>query len=181
MEHYKNLQLDDLRYFSEHDLDWHIEQWNTIKDYPNYKISDLGRVKSLCKSKAIILVQSNGSGGYKNVGLYENGIMKTKYVHKLVSISFLDHIPCEYELVINHKNFIRTDNRVENLEITTPRDNSNAKHLKSSSKYTGVHWCKRQNKWIATILINKKKKYIGQFKNEIDASIAYENKLKTIL
>jgi len=169
------------------------EIWKDIPDYEGmYQVSNLGNVKSLTriitrKNKTTALVKGKklktplNNVGYFHVIISKNHKQKIITIHQLVAIVFLNHKPDGYNLVINHKNFIRTDNRVENLEITTPRDNSNAKHLKSTSKYTGVHWCKRQNKWIATILINKKKKYIGQFKNEIDASIAYENKLKTIL
>lgn len=42
----------------------------------------------------------------------------------------------------------------------------------TSSKFKGVHFQKSSRKWIATININKKQKYIGSFKNENDAVIA---------
>ena len=85
------------------------------------------------------------------------------------------------ELVINHINFDKKDNKVSNLEIVTNRENSNRKHLKSTSKYTGVSFEKDRNKWVAQIKINGKRVLLGRFSNEIDASNAYQSKLKEII
>jgi hypothetical protein len=62
----------------------------------------------------------------------------------------------------------------------TSRANTNRKHLKSSSKYTGVSWHKSANKWMAYIQINDKRKYLGLFTDELSASLAYQNALKEI-
>lgn len=103
-------------------------------------------------------------------------------IHKLVAMAFLNHTPDGTQIfVINHKNFDKMDNRVENLEIVTSRENSNKKHLSSTSKYTGVSWNKNTNKWRADIYINSKLNYLGLFTNEIEASNAYQNALKQIL
>lgn len=50
------------------------------------------------------------------------------------------------------------------------------KFKNSTSKYKGVHYKKSQNRFIAIIFFNKKKIYIGSFKNELDAAKAYVNK-----
>lgn len=42
-----------------------------------------------------------------------------------------------------------------------------------SSIYLGVHWCKRDRRWIAQIRISGKQQRLGSFTNEIDAAIAY--------
>ena len=67
-----------------------------------------------------------------------------------------------------------------NLEIVTSRKNTNKKHLKSTSKYTGVSWNTKSNKWKSQIRINNKDIYLGLFINEKQASIAYNNKLKEL-
>lgn len=82
--------------------------------------------------------------------------------------------------MINHINFIRNDNRLENLEIVSTRENSNRKHLKSTSKYTGVHWRKQSNKWHAQIIVDGKKLHVGLFDSEEEASEYYENAVMAI-
>ena len=153
-----------------------MEIWKTIEKYPDYQISNLGNVKSLKFGKEKILKQWIDDLGYCRVDLIKN-----EKVHQLVAIAFLNHNPCKYKLVINHKNFNRQDNRVENLEIVTQRENANRAHIKSSSKYVGVSWYKYGNKnWRARIVINGKQKNIGYYKTEIEASNAYQNALLAI-
>jgi len=152
-----------------------MEIWKTIEKYPDYQISNLGNVKSLKFGKEKILKQWIDDLGYCRVDLIKN-----EKVHQLVAIAFLNHNPCKYKLVINHKNFNRQDNRVENLEIVTQRENANRAHIKSSSKYVGVSWHKGSKKWMSRIVINGKRKHLGYFFEEIEASNAYQNALLAI-
>ena len=156
-----------------------------------YQVSNLGNVKSLERKvkhcmggfrlvKKMVLKQAIGSGGYFLVSLFKEGKQKTVRVHQLVAEAFLNHVSDGYNLVINHINFIKTDNCVENLEITTQRQNTNQKHIKSSSKYVGVHLQKASKKWISHIAINGKQKYLGIFKDELEAHQAYESALKRL-
>jgi hypothetical protein len=160
------------------------EIWKDIPGYEGlYQASNLGNIKSLNynkKGNEHILKNSFSQGKYFQVTLHKDGKQKTFKSHQLVAMAFLGHKICGMKLVVNHKNFIRTDNRVENLEIVTSRENANQKHLKSSSKYTGVSWEESRKKWVAQIIINRKVVKLGRFKNEIDASNAYQNKLKEI-
>lgn len=147
------------------------------KDIPNYEgiyyVSTLGRIKSTKTGKEKILKGYINPYGYVAVSL--SG--KTKIVHRLVAIVFLNHTPCGFELVVNHKNFIRSDNRLENLEIVTARENANQKHLKSTSEYVGVFWNKQTKKWQADIHIKGKKKYLGSSDSEQEASEYYQKAL----
>jgi len=162
-----------------------------VKGYEGlYKVSNLGRVKSLDRRvvsrggtrlvKGKLLKNNLDHYGYLNVTLSNSGKTTTKKVHKLVAIAFLNHTPCGSELVVNHIDINKTNNNVENLEIVTTRENSNQKHLKSSSKYVGVHWKKSRNKWQSTIRINGVKKHLGSFDCEIEAHQAYQKALKEI-
>ena len=156
-----------------------------FKDIPNYEgsyqVSNLGNVKSLKYGKERILKPASNGDGYLQVVLRKDGKSKTRTVHQLVAEGFLDHKPCGYKLIVNHINFIRHDNRAENLEIDTTRNNTNLKHLKSSSEYVGVSWDKDADKWMSRILINGKRKYLGRFTCEIEASKAYEKALNEII
>jgi len=162
-----------------------IEIWKPVKDYEGiYQVSNFGNVKSLERK---VWMQRNNcfrvlkeKGGYLHVSLCNKGCKFTIKKSLLVAIAFLNHKPNGYELVINHKNFIRTDDNSENLELITQRENANKKHIKSSSKYVGVSWHKRDNKWISSIKVNGKLKFLGYFKTELEASEVYQKELKTI-
>ena len=153
-----------------------MEIWKTIKEFEEYQVSNLGRIKSFKCGKERIL-KPNIQNQYYAVNLFKNKKLNNFNIHKLVAINFLNHTPCGMKLVINHINFNKLDNRVCNLEIVTHRENSNQKHLKSSSQYTGVSWDKKSNKWKSSICINNKPKILGTFNNEKEASLYYENAL----
>ena len=156
----------------------------TFKDIPgyegHYQVSNLGNVKSFKLNTENILTPTKMAKGYLCLNLVKNKKVKLFYVHQLVAMAFLNHKAKGHKMVVNHINFIKTDNRVENLEVVTARENSNQKHLPSSSKYVGVNWCKTYKKWYARIRINGKRKNLGGFANEYDAHLAYEKKLKEI-
>jgi AAA15 family ATPase/GTPase len=155
-----------------------------FKDIPNYEgcyqVSNLGNVKSFYFRKESILKPKKNKGGYHIVCLYKDYKSKQFQVHQLVAMAFLNHVPNGSDMVVNHINFIRTDNRLVNLEIVNQRTNTNRAHLPSSSKYIGVSWNKKDKVWFSQIRINKKLHHLGSFKCELKASEAYQNKLKQI-
>ena len=165
-----------------------IEVWKDIPEYEGlYKVSNLGNVKSLDrinsrgqKLKGTVLKLLLSPVGYFNVNLSKYGEVKTKSVHTLVSYAFLDHKSCGYKLVVNHIDINPENNNLYNLEIITQRENTNHKHIKSSSKYVGVSWAKKKEKWHSTIYINGRRKHLGYFTDEKEAAQAYKNELNKI-
>ena len=168
------------------------EIWKDVVGFKGlYQVSNFGRVKSLerhVKRNSItlrinnerILKPSVSSAGYYIVSLCDSIKCKTRAVHKLVAEAFLGHVPSGYFYVINHKDFIRTNNKLDNLEIVTTRENANQKHLKSISKYVGVCWHKHTKKWCSRIVVKGKRISLGYFVLEIEAHTAYQNALKNI-
>ena len=164
------------------------EEFRDVKGFEGlYQVSNLGRVKSLARKSFTgkqltekTLKLSRASHGYLTLSLRKNGKQETRNVHQLVAEAFLGHTPCGLRLIVNHINFNTQDNRAENLEIDTQRNNSNQKHLKSSSEYVGVCWAKNRNKWISGIRINGKKKHLGYFTDEVEASEAYQKALNAL-
>ena len=157
------------------------EIWKDIKGYEGiYKISTMGRVKSLKCSKEIILKDSSSTGGYKVIGLYNNGKKHTIKVHRLVAVAFLEHKPSGINgLVVDHIDNNKLNNRLSNLQIITNRKNLSKDRI-GASKYTGVYWHFRRDKWVAQILINKKRIHLGYFDCEHEAGKSYKNKLETL-
>lgn len=111
------------------------EVWKDIPGYEGYyQASTYGRVKSLERSildkngksrivnYRVLRASDGGAGGYFHVILYKD-IRKTHVVHGLVAITFLDKDYVKKGLCVNHKNSIRTDNRLSNLEIVTQSQN----------------------------------------------------------
>lgn len=161
------------------------EIWKSIEGFENYQISNHREVKSINYNntkKWKILKKALNGHGYFHVSLCKNNTKKTIRIHQLVAVAFMNHNPTgTHDLVVNHIDFNRQNNNLLNLEIITQRENSNKKHLKSSSQYTGVYFNKVHKKWISSIRIGKKFKHLGLFVNEIDASNAYQEYLKKII
>lgn len=93
-----------------------MEIWKDVSEYDGYQVSNLGRVKSLNYNKTGVekILKPIMSNRYLSVHLWKDGKAKMRRVHRIVAEAFLDNpdnLP-----QINHKNEIKTDNRVENLE-----------------------------------------------------------------
>ena len=170
-----------------------LENWIDIPNYEGlYQVSDLGRVKSLEKTRMNgkdfkikrtydekILKTVISKNGYEYVILSKDGKPKTFTVHRIVALSFLGNIENK---VINHIDFNKINNALYNLEIISNLENNchfSKKNKNKSSKYIGVHFCKKSKKWKAQISFNGKKIGLGYFLKEEDAyqqRINFENK-----
>ena len=103
-----------------------METWKTIPDYTLYKISDRGRLKTFnwkgSGREAIMKPALDGCGYLRTMIKSDKGCTHTVKMHRLVLLAFVgtpkDGLQC------NHKNGIRNDNRLINLEWVTPSENS---------------------------------------------------------
>lgn len=111
----KSISITNLNY---HDMDGEV--WKKIPGYDkNYEVSNMGRIRSL---KAKIIKKQIINREYLEVGIKDvNGKTMTRKVHRLVLMAFNN---TEGNFVVNHKNGIRTDNRLSNLEWVTQKENS---------------------------------------------------------
>jgi len=92
------------------------------------------------------------------------------YMHKEI-------IKVPQQMVVDHVNHDGMDNRRANLRAATRAQNiRNRKKFcnSSGSKYKGAYENKKQKRWIARIMFEKKSIYLGCFRNEIDAAKAYD-------
>ena len=105
-----------------------MEIWKDIKDYEGlYQVSNYGRVKSLGRKKGGGLsdryIGNEDKQGYIKVCLSKNGKVKHWQIHRLVYETFIGLIPDG--MVINHKDQNPSNNRIENLEVCTQKENVN--------------------------------------------------------
>lgn len=100
------------------------EQFITVKDFPNYEVSNLGRIRNTKTGK--FLKPTTTNGGYLRVWLYNDNTKKEHLVHRLVGMTFINN-PLNKE-TINHINGIKVDNRIENLEWLSRDENTSHSH-----------------------------------------------------
>ena len=100
------------------------EIWKDIEGYEGlYQVSNLGRVKYLPKynTKKEGIMAYTIRSGYRNLILRKNGKRKSKQIHRLVAQAFISNP--ENKPFVNHKDFNRQNNIVENLEWVTQKEN----------------------------------------------------------
>lgn len=178
IEYYKNYSLESLFYVNKNGLVCQ-EEWRDVPDWKGYyQVSDLGRIKSFSFNKTKILKGGFGRGGYLIFVFCVKEKRKTVKAHQLVPICFLNHKPDKTQkIVVDHINNIKTDNRLENLQLTDNRHNS-SKDRKSKTNVVGVYFIQKRNVFASCIEINKKQIHLGTFDNLEDAKSAYLTALK---
>lgn len=93
------------------------ELWKVIPFESNYEVSTHGRIRNV--STMQIKSQRLDRYGYRRVTLYPSG--KTHTIHRLVAGVWLP--PKEEGLQVNHKDFDKTNNQLDNLEWCSVKDN----------------------------------------------------------
>lgn len=112
---------------------------------------------------------------YAQTDIRLNGYTKTVYMHRIITgdISGFD---------VDHIDGNGLNNQKNNLRVCTRQQNqmNRKKSTGKTSKYKGVYMKKRDGFFYATIKINKKPIWIGSYKTEQEAALAYDIKAKEL-
>lgn len=122
------------------------EIWKDIKDFEGlYQVSNYGNVKSIDRKiieknndiqfwKGKKLKPFNNGNNYLTVHLKKDGKRYVKYIHRLVAETFIGNIKNKD---VNHKDFNRKNNNINNLEICSRKEN--ILYSKNNGKYEKVY------------------------------------------
>lgn len=97
------------------------------------------------------------------------------YIHRLTWF-ILTNKEIPDDLFIDHIDGNRLNNHIENLRLATGLENqyNKARQTNGTSQYKGVWYDAVKGLWKASIRLKDKRFYIGQFKTELEAAIAYD-------
>lgn len=121
-----------------------METWKPIKGYEGlYEVSDLGNVRSLARtttSGKMLKQHTNTRNGYKYVSLCRNNTKATKRVHILVIEAFTDFVSNGFNAnaVVDHIDGDKTNNRLENLEVVTQKENDRRARAMKTQRYYSI-------------------------------------------
>lgn len=145
--------------------------WIGIQGFPNYMVSDDGRVSNANTDN--VLSEEVHDGGYKTVRLYKDGKVNKKYVHRLVAQAFLPNFT--NKPIVNHKDSNKQNNHYTNLEWCSHQgnvrhaiDKGNKEGLRSDDVvkvYIDLHYNDMTVKDVAT-KYNTSVKVVSSIKNK---------------
>lgn len=157
------------------------EIWREVPGYEGrYWVSDFGRIKNRRGFSYLF-----NKRGYVGVKLHLKGKKRNFFVHRIVMMSFIGGS----HLQVNHKNGIKTDNRLINLEYVTQEENfrhymeclyDKEKHVNkirgNSTSRMGVPLLKNRKPFI----LYENEKYVSEFSCLKDAAGCGYSKYKIV-
>lgn len=161
-----------------------IEEWRGVVGHGKlYEISNLGngRIPKKLSSDGRMLKAkpkklTPDKDGYLNFSVYIAGKVKTLKTHREVLKAFVG--PCPEGMECCHLDSVRANNKLTNLKWASKTENQGGDRNKNgsySSKYNGVYWSHQGQKWVSSVWVNPKQRYIGRFTEEVDAAKAFND------
>jgi len=158
------------------------ENWKAIIGNENYEVSDLGNVRRLehtiinkkgnpVKYPAMNMKLTKNTSGYMTASVKRPGYVSTNaLVHILIREAFFQDF--NKDLVCDHINHDRSDNRIENLRVVSQRKNTQNRFNKDNP---GASYNKISKSWVSQVRYNKELYFLGYFKTAEEASECYMN------
>lgn len=140
-----------------------------IKEYPldkRYKVSNMGYVIGVKGYKLKPFIDKfNRSTVY--------AVKKDRYLHQIIAETFLNHTPCGHKIVVDHIDNNPQNNRLDNLQLISHRENLLKDKKNKTSKYRGVSKDYKTSRYRTQVCLGGKTYYLGLYNTEDEAYIAY--------
>jgi len=139
------------------------------KDYPydkRYKVSSYGYVIGV-KGNRLKPFIDNKNRSIINIS------SKKRYLHQILAETFLNHTPCGHKAVVDHIDNNPQNNNIKNLQIISHRENCSKDKKDKTSKYRGVYQKSNRTGFRSQVMLDGKMYYLGSYKTEEEAYIAY--------
>lgn len=152
-----------------------IEEWKSIKDIPNYDVSNLGRIRN---NKTERILKPKKIKGYEYVCLRNNNKNLCKQVHRIVAKTFIPNP--DNKPLVNHKDYNRSNNCVDNLEWVSNSENQLYSRIRISKGHIAISKnphpdiTKNKNGYLFQKRNGKNKRIKKWFKT-LDEAIAFKN------
>jgi len=105
-------------------------EWRQVQEHANYEVNQFGQIRH--KKRKQILKSRGNNGGYQYVNFKIDGKNTNFAVHRIVANAFIPN-PKGYTEV-NHKDYDKTNNCVENLEWVSSTQNKQHAYLKEKNR-----------------------------------------------
>jgi len=121
------------------------------------------------------------SSGYIQIGIMiKNNPKRTVLAHQIIASIFHNYNFGSHKIVVDHIDSNKLNNSYLNLRIVSQRENSSKELSIKSGFPTGVSYMKKANRYISRIYCKNKLIYLGCFKNQQEASQAYQTALNNL-
>lgn len=153
------------------------EIWKPIKDYETYSVSTFGRIRN---DKTNKILKGNKDAGRLQVGFFKTKTKSRFFIHRLVALAFIENP--ENKEQIDHIDNNQSNNRVENLRWATHQENNRNTQIQNNNTtgVKGVYWAKREQKWLAKIMIDRIDIHIGLFNTIEEATHARQTRANEV-
>lgn len=125
--------------------------WRPVVGYEGrYEVNSAGQIRTLLNFRPGIILKPIVNKGYHRVKLCYHGKITSHFVHRVVAKAFLPNP--ESKPQVNHINGIPSDNRLENLEWSTPSENQRHRFevLRQPTWNAGLHTRQKLNTTLAS-------------------------------